>query len=83
MVDGTYNVPSGGSYDSATFELAAGHYRVVWQAADASNEKHKTFWVDEDCWADEPEDQPTDEPADEPTDQPTDEPATNRPTSRR
>jgi hypothetical protein len=75
LTDGVYSVPPGGSFDTATFEFPAGHYRVVWQADDAQNEKHKTFWVDEDCWADEPEDQPTDEPADEPEDQPTDEPA--------
>jgi hypothetical protein len=74
MVDGVYSIPSGGSFDTATFELLAGHYRVVWQAVDAPNEKHKTFWVDEDCWAEEPEDQPVDEPTDQPEDQPEDQP---------
>ncbi len=48
-----------GHIDTATYELPAGHYRVVWQVTDAQNEKHKTFWVDDDCMADEPEDQPS------------------------
>ena len=72
MVDGTYSVPAGGSFETATYELPAGHYRVIWQVADAQNEKHKTFWVDDDCLGGRAggpasrrttADEPTDEPA--------------------
>jgi hypothetical protein len=74
--DGTYLIPAGGSSVTDTFVLDAGHYRVIWQGINDQNEKHKTFWVEDDCVAAGPGDQPGDQPGDEvpPEDPPADEP---------
>jgi hypothetical protein len=85
VLAGTYAIPAGGSFLTATYELDAGHYRVNWQAVNAQGEKHKSFWVDASCFeedttppdpVDEPEDEPQDEPEDQPEEQeqPVDEP---------
>ena len=81
IASGEYAIPANGSFVTGTFQLDAGHYRVQWQAINAQSEKHKTFWVDDDCLADEPEDQPEgqpeeqDQPVEDPIDEPTGEPA--------
>jgi hypothetical protein len=70
---GTYAIPPGGSYETETMDLAAGHYRVMWQAINAQTEKHKTFWVDDGCDAEEQADE---EPVEEP---PVEEPPVEEP----
>ena len=76
VADGSYLIPAGGSSVTDTLVLAAGHYRVIWQGINDQNEKHKTFWVEDDCVAEGPGDQPGDQPGDEvpPQDPPADEP---------
>ena len=49
VVSGVYDTVGDGVDNSGVIELPAGHYRVEWAAAGATNSKKKTFWVDADC----------------------------------
>ena len=74
---GTWNTTIGGPDETDVMTLAAGHYRLEYQAAGASNSRNKTFWVQDGCEGsggtssgDQPSDSPSDSPAGSPTDPP-------------
>ena len=46
---GTWNTNAGGTDETDVMTLAAGHYRLEYQAAGASNSRNKTFWVEDGC----------------------------------
>jgi len=79
---GTWNTGVGGTDETDVMTLAAGHYRLEYQADGASNSRNKTFWVEDGCEAsggttggDQPSDSPSDPPSDSPTDPPTESPS--------
>jgi hypothetical protein len=74
---GTWDTRAGGTDETDVMTLAAGHYRLEYQADGASNSRNKTFWVEDGCegsggtsGGDQPSDSPSDSPADSPTDPP-------------
>ena len=78
---GTWNTSVGGTDETDVLTLAAGHYRLEYQAEGASNSRNKTFWVEDGCegsggtsGGDEPSDSPSESPSDSPSDSPADSP---------
>jgi len=49
MASGTYDTTVDGVDASVTIHLAAGHYRIEWQAAGDHSSKNKMVWVDSTC----------------------------------
>jgi hypothetical protein len=79
---GTWDTRVGGTDETDVMTLAAGHYRLEYQADGASNSRNKTFWVEDGCegsggtsGGDQPSDSPSDSPAESPTDPPSDSPS--------
>jgi len=48
---GAWDTTNGGSDETDVMTLSAGHYRLEYQAVDASNSRNKTFWVKDGCEA--------------------------------
>lgn len=79
VASGSYDTSVDGTDQTAAISLAAGHYRLEWQADGAHGTKSKTFWVKDGCASAQAE-TPTPTPTATPTPTPTDA-ATTSPTA--